>query len=215
MAPAMLGRGASRNRIDDAPTLRGFPLRFCDHWAEGRRLLAMNLDETQRAKHHINHNYEVRKMNKGYTSLIAVISFLAGPIACADAGEYAGDSRGRDSQALTASEPSRGAEDEVKLGNGTATIGSPSNTLAPGSGTLTLGETSAPPGSSGGSTVGPVRSSEIVVEEPGPSNPLVPEPTGSGGEIRLDGDANPSTITWGSQDAGVEIHLGVNPKQAC
>src|SRR5690606_8611529 len=85
----------------------------------------------------------------------------------------------------------------------------------PGSGTLTLGETSAPPGSSGGSTVGPVRSSEIVVEEPGPSNPLVPEPTGSGGEIRLDGDANPSTITWGSQDAGVEIHLGVNPKQAC
>lgn len=215
----MLGRGASRGEIDHTPTAVRRPLCFRDHFVEGRRLLAMNQDGT-RAKLHINHNNEVRNMNKRYTSLIAVLSFLAGPVACSDAGEAPDDSRGRESQALTALDPLRdvGTQDEVKLGSGTVTIGSsPRNTSAPGSATLTFGEGGTPVSTTGGLTLGPVDSSEVVAEELKPGNPLVPDPASSGGAIRLEGggDDSPSTITWGSPDAGVEIHLGGNPAQAC
>jgi hypothetical protein len=162
----------------------------------------------------LNHNpiNKVTNMNNRFVSLISILSFFAGPIACSDAGDAQSDTRGRDSQALSASAGSREVNTEGEAANGTdsLTIGAnPTSTPTTGTGGLTIG---APV--TGAVTLEPGRSSGVVVDESGGSTTLIPGEDDVR-EIDSNTDVEPRVITWGDADAGVEIRLGVDAEEAC
>lgn len=153
-------------------------------------------------------------MKNRFASLLSILSFFAGPIACSDAGDVQTDSRGRDSQALSASGATREVNTDGDEPNSTNTLTIGSNAtgdVTPGPG-LTIGSPST--GIQPSATVDPTPSSEIVVDEPDYSTTLSP----SEDDVReweSDTELEPRTVTWGDADAGVEVRLGVDAKEAC
>lgn len=144
-------------------------------------------------------------MHNRITSLVTLIAAFIGPIACSDAGDTQADSRGRDSQALSASGDTRDAVVESSPA-ASFTIGTA------GSGGSTLGIELSP-----GATVEPAITS-VIQNETAIVGTLTPGATVSGGPLVVDdveeGELS-GTISWGDADAGVEVHLGGSLDDAC
>lgn len=176
---------------------------FFDQLMEGRRLLGMNHDAPRIQTLNQNSYSEGTIMNNRITSLIALITFFGGAIACSDAGEATTDSRTRDSQALSITE---GEPNSSGPGATVVTTNGP-----------TLG-TAATPGltieSSSTVTSTPVDGQSPAGEQK-PGSTLSPSSTVSGGEIRDVSSSDDGPIRWGSADGGVEVTLGVAPGEAC
>src|SRR5688572_13790420 len=173
----------------------------------------MNHDGTQRTKLNHNHINEVPNMNKRLTSLISIITFFAGPIACSDAGDTVADSRGRDSQALTASGGTRDVSTTDDGITDSFTIGAtPTVTLTPptSSPTAAVSTTSS-------LTIDATAPSDLELGQPNGAATLLPAPTLTVGEIGVDEDIETDgrAITWVSGDGGVRITLGGDADEAC
>lgn len=150
-----------------------------------------------------NHNDKAVNMNNRFVSLISIITFFAGPMACSDAGGIDAEGSGRDTQALSASGSGRELETESPASTNTLTFGaSPTNSTATGA------------SSTGSLTLAPEAIQGVIVDESERTTTLSPSDDEER-EIVDNSELSPGTITWGSEDAGVEIRLGVDADEAC